>query len=113
MHSRKDLHKLAAALGGLPVLGCIPNSSANRAGVVSGDILLSVNGRPTPDWMAFVEARSLNDEAMVCEVFRDGVTREVVVPLHGSARLDPAQLLAELIAERLLPLDQTPPTEPN
>lgn len=110
MTSRKDLHKLAAALGGLPVLGCRADSPADRAGVVYGDILLAVNGRPTPDWTAFIEARSLSATTMVVEVFRDGQQLRLVVPLEQSPQsIEPAELLAELIAERLVPLDMTPP----
>lgn len=86
MHSRKDLCALASALGGLPVLGCQPDSPADRAGVVYGDILLSVNGRPTPDWMAFVEARALDARAMDIEVFRDGRQLRFVVPLEPAVR---------------------------
>jgi S1-C subfamily serine protease len=107
MNNRRDLCKIAAALGGLPVLGCRPDSPADRAGVVYGDILLSVNGRPTPDWTAFIEARSLSTTEMVIEVFRNGQQLRLDVPLSATP-LDPAQLLAELIAERLVPLDLTP-----
>ena len=108
MTNRKDLCKLAEALNGLPVLGCRPDSPAERAGVIYGDILLSVNGRATPDWTAFIEARSLSSTQMSVEVFRNGVQFEMTVPLEGTPRLDPAQLLAELLAERLVPLDLTP-----
>jgi len=116
MTNRKDLCKLAEALNGLPVLGCRPDSPADRAGVVYGDILLSVNGRATPDWTAFIEARSLSATEMSVEVFRNGAQIAMSVPLEGNQRLDPAQLLAELIAERLVPLDLTPPpaaSKPN
>ncbi len=81
MHSRKDLCKLASALGGLPVLGCQPDSPAERAGVAYG-ILLSVNGVPTPDWIAFIEARALDASSMAIELFRDGAHLSLVVPLE-------------------------------
>jgi S1-C subfamily serine protease len=116
MNSRKDLCKLASALGGLPVLGCQPDSPAERAGVVYGDILLTVNGKPTPDWTAFIEARSLDSKLMEIELFRDGTQFKLVVQLEPIHVPDPAQLLAELIAERLVPLDLTPsiaPSKPN
>lgn len=111
MNSRKDLCKIAAAMGGLPVLGCRPDSPADRAGVVYGDILLSVNGRPTPDWAAFIEARSLSSTEMVIELFRNGEQIRLELQL-SSTPLDPAYLLAELIAGRLIPLEPTP-SEPS
>ena len=114
MTNRKDLAKLAVALNGLPILGCRPDSPADRAGIVYGDILLSVNGRATPDWTAFIEARALDSTSMRIELFRDGQQLEFIVPLDANEPIDPAQLLAELIAERLVPLDLTPaPVKPN
>jgi S1-C subfamily serine protease len=84
MNSRKDLCTLASALGGLPVLGCQPDSPAQRAGVLYGDILLFVNGKQTPDWTAFVEARALDAASMDIELFRDGIYLQLVVPLDPS-----------------------------
>ena len=89
-------------------MGCQPDSPADRAGVVYGDILLTVNGKSTPDWTAFIEARSLSASSMVIELFRQGEQLKLTVPLDPPHALDPAQLLAELIAERLVPLDLTP-----
>jgi S1-C subfamily serine protease len=84
MNSR-NLCRLASALGGLPVLGCPPDSPAARAGVVYGDILLTVNGRPTPDWSAFAEARSLDSSSMEIELFRNGRELTLVIPLRAVA----------------------------
>lgn len=116
MTNRKDLCKLATALGGLPVLGCHPESPAMRAGVRYGDILIAVNGRRTPDWTAFIEARAMNPHEMDLELFRDGRSLNIVVTLDSMA-IDPVEVLAEIVAERLIPLDfpdvSSPPSKPN
>ncbi|HEY6033301.1 MAG TPA: PDZ domain-containing protein [Kofleriaceae bacterium] len=77
MQSSEQLTKLATALGGLPVLGCRPGSPAARAGIRYGDVLLSVNGMPTPDWNAYVEARHARARAMKVAIFRAGEELEI------------------------------------
>ncbi|HEY1551952.1 MAG TPA: PDZ domain-containing protein [Kofleriaceae bacterium] len=72
MVSPEQLTKLANALGGLPVLGCKPDSPAARAGIRYGDVVLAVNGMPTPDWSAYAEARRQRAGSMQVEIFRGG-----------------------------------------
>ncbi len=75
--SLKDKFELAKAYEGLPYLASIPGSAAERSGLQPGDIVVRVNGLPTPDADAFVRARStVEGEALVAFV-RDGVEREV------------------------------------
>jgi len=94
----EDVARLAARLNGVPVLGCRPGSPAARAGVRYGDVLMSVNHQPTPDWAAFVEARALSRGQMRVEVFRAGelLVFELTLPPPGEA-VDPIALLDELI----------------
>ncbi|HEY5934447.1 MAG TPA: PDZ domain-containing protein [Kofleriaceae bacterium] len=101
---RTDLAKLAAALGGLPVLACRPGSPAALAGVRYGDIVLAVNGIKTPDWATFIEARGTDAAKMRLLLFRDGTEVDLEIEL-STTPLDPAALLAEIIAERIVPLD--------
>jgi C-terminal processing protease CtpA/Prc len=103
MQNRDDLSKLAGKLGGLPVLGCRPGSPAAQVGIRYGDILLSVNGQPTPDWGAFMEARALDTREMVVEVFRGGQHVTHRLQLNGNERVDPLTLLAEMMEQRILP----------
>ena len=102
MQNRDDLGKLAGSLGGLPVLGCRPNSPATRAGIRYGDIVLTVNGQPTPDWAAYVAARALNPTEMTVEVFRGGQTIVHTLTLDRGEPVEPLSLLAELIDQRIL-----------
>jgi S1-C subfamily serine protease len=118
MVDRTELTKLAEALGGLPVLACRPGSPADQAGVRYGDIVLQVNGVATPDWAAFIEGRSRNNHRMQIRVFRDGSEHELSLSLTPSSPIDAPTLLAEILAERIVPLPDLmalPPkeSEPN
>lgn len=104
MFDRTDLTKLAEALGGLPVLACRPGSPADQAGVRYGDIVLQVNGVATPDWAAFIQGRSRNNHRMHIRVFRDGSEHKLSLSLTPSAPIDAPTLLAEILAERIVPL---------
>lgn len=107
MLDRNELHKLASVLGGLPVLGCRPGSPAQQAGVRYGDIVMSVNGIRTPDWQAFMTARNACKTNMLVEVFRDGahITFDVSLdPNATAASVDMPALLAELIADHVVPI---------
>ena len=68
---------MARIYGGMPYLGSLPGSPAERAGLRWGDIVVAVNGLPTPDGDAFVEARQTRDGGASVRFVRDGVEREV------------------------------------
>ncbi len=100
MRSRVDLSRLAAALGGLPILGCLEGSSAAQAGVRYGDILLAVDGSPTETWDDFLRVRGKCRDRLVARIFRDGTELEVSIELRPSTR-SPLELLAEVAGETL------------
>jgi S1-C subfamily serine protease len=103
MLSPEHLTRLASALGGLPVLGCRPDSPASRVGIRYGDVLLAVNGVPTPNWSTYLEARSLRVGTMIVEIFRGGseLTFELALDheVMGGTSADPRLLLAEMMAD--------------
>lgn len=104
MFDRTDLMKLASALGGLPVLACRAGSPAAVAGVRYGDIVLAVNGIKTPDWATFIEARGKSSTTMQLQLFREGTELSLELPLAESSPIDPPTLLAEILAEKIIPL---------
>jgi C-terminal processing protease CtpA/Prc len=119
MQSRRQLAQLAAALGGIPIWSCLPGSAAARIGVRYGDVIVSVNGRPTPNVTAYIEARNARDDGLSVVVFRDGREHTLEVALEPrTAPLTRAQLertAEQLAAARLvpseLPGDPGPPSE--
>ena len=102
MQHPDDVSKLAAALDGLPVLGTRPGSPAAAAGIRYGDILLAVNGQPTPDWGAYMAARELDPRGMIVELFRDGERQVHDLRFDRSEPADPLAVLMDVIDARVL-----------
>jgi S1-C subfamily serine protease len=97
MMSRKQLEEIAETVRGVPVLGCLPGSTSAQAGVRYGDIVISVNGVPTPTIDDYMEARKLRADGFDLVLFRDGRTLEVFVPFRSPS--DPLETLAQRIAD--------------
>ena len=102
MLSPTDLARLATALGGLPILGCLSGSPAADAGIRYGDILLAVDGKPTTSWDDFLEARKLGTDHMLARVFRQGVEFDITIPLRPATQ-SPIEILGELQTRGILP----------
>jgi S1-C subfamily serine protease len=103
MIAKSALFELAKAMGGLPVLGCLQGTPAHLAGVRYGDILLSVNGKPTRTFGDYVEAKALRQDGMHIVLFRSGVEEPISLDYHPNrAPMDSASLLAELVSMRIL-----------
>jgi S1-C subfamily serine protease len=88
MQHPSELTQLATSLGGLPILGCLPGSPAARAGVHYGDIVLSLDGMPTPSWSAFLQASAQRDgtqPALRLRIFRSGRELDLLLSLSREA----------------------------
>lgn len=72
-----DFFEIARIYGGLAYLGSIRGSPAEKARLKRGDVVLAVNGVPTPDLMSFLQARALREGGATVRFVRDGVEREV------------------------------------
>lgn len=90
-----ELARLASALGGLPILGCLSGSPAEDAGMRYGDILLSLDGLPTSSWDEFLRARNQAGRSIVVRVFRQGQELDMALELRASDKT-PEQVLEEL-----------------
>jgi len=98
MIRREQLEALAEAVQGIPVLGCLPGSTAAEAGVRYGDILLEVNGLRTVDVDDYLAGRALRADGMALRLFRDGIELSLFVelrPVQGDARWD---VLTQMLA---------------
>lgn len=89
-------------MGGLPIMGCLKGSPADLAGIRYGDILLSVNGTPTPSWSEFFQARRQSKGRIVVRVFRQGAEFDVDMALPEAIK-SPREVLEELRQRDLLP----------
>jgi len=97
MIQRKQLEEIAATVQGVPVWGCLPGSTAAEAGVRYGDIVLAVNGIPTPTIVEYLEGRKLRSDGFDLRIFRDGIELNVFVPFRAPA--EPMAALAAQIAD--------------
>jgi len=117
MIHRRQLEALAEVVQGIPVLGCLPGSTASEAGVRYGDIVLEVNGLRTLDIDDYLNGRKLRSDGMALRLFRDGTELSLFVelrPVHGDARWE---VLTQMLdqAGQVAPPDpgQSPTARPN
>jgi len=97
MISRKQLEEIAATVHGIPVWGCLPGSTSAEAGVRYGDIVLAVNGVPTPGIDEYLAARALRVDGIELRLFRAGEEFTVFVEFRPPE--DELEALANQIAD--------------
>ena len=107
MMSRKQLEEIAAAVQGVPVWGCLPGSTAAEAGVLYGDIVLAVNGMPTPGIDEYIAARALRTDGYELRLFRAGKQLTLFLPFRPP--VDTMEALVAQIADGRF----VSPTEPG
>jgi S1-C subfamily serine protease len=112
MMSRKQLEEIAETVQGIPVWGCLPGSTAAEAGVRYGDIVVGVNGMPTPTVREYLQARKLRTDGYDLRLFRDGQELTVYVPFR--APTDTLAALAMQVADgRYVSADSSVPPAPK
>lgn len=67
--------------------GAIPGSPADKAGMKKGDIIISVNGKPTPTFSDYISATEDRTTVQKMDVLRDGQLIEVVLELKPKTSL--------------------------
>jgi S1-C subfamily serine protease len=83
MMTTRQIDEIAVAVRGVPVRGCLPGSTAAKAGVRYGDIVLAVNGFPTPGLDEYRAARNVRRDGCELRLLRDGRELFVFVPFRG------------------------------
>jgi serine protease Do len=61
-----------SSIPGMPVWGVVPGCPAHRAGVRVGDIVITVDGKATPDVRSYWEACKDRGRVTKIEVYRAG-----------------------------------------
>jgi S1-C subfamily serine protease len=92
-----DLSRIATALGGVPISGCLEGSPAARAGLRYGDVVLAINGMPTASWADFFQARRRSADCVTAKIFRHGREFEVTMKLPIQTRT-PRHVLERTLA---------------
>lgn len=82
MKGYQEIKKLAEAVGGMPVWGCMPGSPADKAGIQYGDILLRINGEEVSCFEEYVAAKKLGDDRLSARVMRGGQTLDVELSMR-------------------------------
>lgn len=104
MKNPRELQTIANILGGVPILGVLPGSAADRAGLRYGDIVTQVNGVPTTTFNDFLSAHDRSNGVLTLEVFRDGakVSFEMALPARNNREeRDPTSSMRTRAARRI------------
>ncbi len=91
---------LPASIGGVAVVGVDPAGLARSAGMLTGDIIISVNRESTPDLASFY--RAIEDERiLVLGIYRSGEV--VYLQVDAGSAASPLATIAGSIAENSAP----------
>jgi S1-C subfamily serine protease len=120
MISIDSLGRLATALEGIPVWGSLPGSVAQRAGMRYGDVIVRVNGEPTPTVDAYLRAQSTRTDGMTVTFVRDGAEHSADLAFASASRPSVDAVAREVVDSRMMPIassqpesESEPDPEPN
>ena len=100
--TKEELFRLAAAMNGLCIMGCLPGSPADLAGLRYGDVVLEVNGVATTDWAAYMRAINNDSRVMAVRYFRNGQEHSVELDLPQAREPMNTEALISSVAARVL-----------
>lgn len=114
MFDVRALESLAAALEGIAILGVLPGSPADEAGVRFGDVLMEVNGRRVRSWREYIAATAEARDGMDAVVVRGGAPLALTLATkRTNAPPDYFSLVMEMAAHRLGGARLEPGDEPS
>jgi predicted metalloprotease with PDZ domain len=80
---------------GVPLIGLLPDSPAEHAGMQPGDLIVAVNGMRTQNVADYIAAKRLCKLAMQVVFVRASVYYEATMHWAGQARAPSPELVAE------------------
>jgi membrane-associated protease RseP (regulator of RpoE activity) len=98
---RRD--ELINAFKGVPLLGLMPDSPAELAGMKPGDLIVAVNGVRTEDVVDYLSAKERCKTAMQVVFLRDQIYYQATVHWGSDTDLPTAEAVAAGRATRLAP----------
>ena len=85
---------------GILIVGSLPGSAAAASGLTYGDVVLSVNGKPTSSVEDFLEARSLSQTHMDLLVRRGTQVFELRLDIQKRVNAEALQTVADQLTNK-------------